>query len=67
MSAIGKLQTCGCKAMANEEDDPPISCKLCGATMMFVQSTPKVGPFPELLTFLCKECGDVRTVEENDE
>jgi hypothetical protein len=49
----------------NQVSDLP--CELCGATMTFVESTPKVGPFPELLTFLCTECGDVRTVEKKDE
>jgi hypothetical protein len=52
------------------EDKPDIlalPCELCGAQMTFVESTPKVGPFPELLTFLCTECGDVRTAEKKDE
>jgi transposase-like protein len=49
----------------NQASDP--QCELCGATMTFVESTPKVGAFPELLTFLCTECGDVRTVEKKDE
>jgi len=59
--------TCGAVMLSdhNQASDP--QCELCGATMTFVESTPKVGAFPELLTFLCTECGDVRTVEKKDE
>lgn len=50
-----------------EADDVSVPCDLCGASMMLMQKAPKVGPFPELLTFRCAECGDVRTIEEDDE
>jgi len=35
----------------------------CGAEMTLVRIDPKVSSFPELRTFRCDVCRDVRTVE----
>ena len=40
---------------------PMQSC--CGAEMTLVRIDPKVSSFPELRTFRCDICRDVRTVE----
>ena len=52
-----------CAAMSEEENIPKLPCVLCGTPMMLVRVTPKLGAFPELRTFVCIACGDVRSVE----
>ena len=50
--------------MPNKEKIASPPCELCGGGMTFVHSIPKVASFPELLTFICTKCGDVRTIEK---
>jgi len=38
-------------------------CAHDGSMMKLVRSSPKVGPFPELLTYRCDQCGEVETIE----
>jgi hypothetical protein len=50
--------------MSEKLDDvcgPP--CDFCGEQMTFMETTPKIGMLPELQTFICTECGDVRAIE----
>ena len=55
--------------MANEErskTEPERAPPLCGRdglVMTLVRSSPKVGSFPELLTYRCDRCGEVETIE----
>jgi hypothetical protein len=46
----------------------PVSCEACGNTMKAVRSLPRVGSFPELVTFKCEHCGHLDTwpVDEED-
>jgi hypothetical protein len=46
----------------------PVSCDACGNAMKAVRSLPRVGPFPELVTFKCGHCGhlDTRPVDEEE-
>ena len=48
-----------------ENKDPP--CLRCGRLMMLIKTSPKSEAEPELQTFLCASCGDVRTIELQDE
>jgi predicted RNA-binding Zn-ribbon protein involved in translation (DUF1610 family) len=48
----------------NDDDDPPQPCPTCGKPMILARTTPKVAAFPELHTFRCLSCGDVRTIEQ---
>jgi len=48
-----------------EDDSPEEICEVCRASMKLVSTAPKVGPFPELHTFLCDACGHVMTKEQN--
>src|ERR1035441_2349712 len=43
---------------------PSPPCPTCGKPMTLAQIAPKVASFPELHTFRCHACGDVRTVEQ---
>jgi predicted RNA-binding Zn-ribbon protein involved in translation (DUF1610 family) len=36
-------------------------CKNCGAPMKFVRSVPRLGPHPELASYVCAKCGHVET------
>lgn len=45
----------------NPSHAPAQSC--CGAPMTLVRIDPKVSSFPELRTFRCDICGDIRTIE----
>lgn len=49
----------------DEADGASPECAFCATprAMMLVRITPKLGAMPELRTFLCSECGDVRTQE----
>jgi len=38
-------------------------CARDGSMMKLVRSSPKVGSFPELLTYRCDQCGEVETIE----
>ena len=42
---------------------PSPPCLTCGKLMTLAHIVPKVASFPELHTFRCHACGDVRTVE----
>jgi len=53
--------------MPDEEDMVPPVCELCRVKMNFIENLPKVGPFPELWTFLCAECGNVQAIEKEDD
>jgi len=53
--------------MPTEEHTIGTVCELCRVKMKFIENLPKVGPFPELWTFLCPECGNVQTVEREDD
>jgi hypothetical protein len=46
---------------------PPERCQACGSAMKAVRSVPRVGPFPELVTFKCEHCGhlDTKSIEDN--
>lgn len=50
---------------ANEPQTRPIPpCRDCdGGSLELVSTAPRVGPFPELRTYRCAECGHVVTVE----
>lgn len=41
----------------------PPGCHCNGETLELVLTAPRVGPFPELRTYRCAECGHVETVE----
>ena len=45
-------------------DIKTIPCKACGANMKLVGVLPRVGSLPELRTFRCHACGNVRTIEQ---
>jgi hypothetical protein len=47
--------------VAQEQAAP--QCARDGSAMKLVRSSPKVGSFPELLTYRCNLCGAVETVE----
>ena len=47
----------------NQEDVGGPPCEICGEPMTFLRATPKVGALPELQSFICTECGDVRAIE----
>ncbi len=55
--------------MANEEPskiEPERAAPQCardGSKKKLVRSSPKVGSFPELLTYRCDQCGEVETIE----
>ena len=51
----------------NEGEEAYASCESCGSPMILERTTPKVGPFPELWTYRCGHCGDVHTVERDEE
>lgn len=53
--------------MLDEESNIPPTCELCRTKMKFIENLPKAGPFPELWTFLCSECGNIQTVEKDDD
>jgi hypothetical protein len=42
--------------------DPP-TCACNGEALELVLTVPRVGPFPELRTYRCRDCGHVVTVE----
>jgi DNA-directed RNA polymerase subunit RPC12/RpoP len=43
---------------------PVLSCRDCsGEALELVVTAPRVGPFPELRTYRCADCGQVVTVE----
>ena len=46
---------------ATPPQPPACSCK--GDALELVVTAPRVGPFPELRTYRCPECGYVVTVE----
>src|SRR5665647_853658 len=46
----------------NQPPSPP--CLTCGKLMTLAHIVPKVASFPELHTFRCRACGDVRTIEQ---
>jgi len=47
-----------------ETDRPhPPHCTCDGEAIELVVTTPRVGPFPELHTYRCAECGHVVTIE----
>jgi len=48
------------------EDEPEIICPTCSGAMKLVMTTPKLGGLPELLTFECVRCGDIRTLEKEE-
>jgi hypothetical protein len=41
----------------------PPSCACNGEALELVVTAPRVGPFPELRTYRCDDCGHVVTVE----
>jgi len=41
----------------------PPTCRCNGEGLELVVTAPRVGPFPELRTYRCAECGHVVTVE----
>jgi len=43
--------------MDRDRIKPDRSCPTCGKPMRFARSTPKIGAFPELKTYDCRECG----------
>ena len=47
------------------DSDPPEhpACTCNGRRLELVLTAPRVGPFPELKTYRCPECGHVVTVE----
>ena len=47
-----------------EPDEPPApACACNGQALELVSTAPRVGPFPELRTYRCADCGHVVTVE----
>jgi len=50
-------------------DDSPTSesaspaCPCDGSALELVGMTPRVGPYPELKTFRCRNCGEIFTLE----
>lgn len=47
----------------DSDDHLPPSCTCDGDALELVLTAPRVGPFPELRTFRCNDCGHVVTVE----
>lgn len=53
--------------MTDERDEmPTLSCKKCGYEMELLGVEPKAGSLPKLLTFRCRECGHVHTIEREE-
>ena len=54
-------------AMSSPKDQqsrPTLPCRDCdGGALELVGTAPRVGPFPELRTYRCADCGHVVTVE----
>jgi uncharacterized Zn finger protein len=48
--------------MDDPADHEP-DCPSCGEELSHPRVTPKFGPFPKLLTFICGNCGEVTTFE----
>jgi len=51
----------------SDRDEELMLCDICGLPMALVRVTPKLGVLPELRTFQCTKCGDVRTKERGQE
>lgn len=48
----------------NLPPNPVPTCNDCnGEALELVVTAPRVGPFPELRTYRCRDCGHVVTVE----
>ena len=43
--------------------EPQPACNCSGESLELVVTVPRVGPFPELHTYRCPDCGHVVTVE----
>jgi len=54
---------------ADEADIVDPLCMLCVTpkSMALIRVTPRLGALPELHTFFCSECGDVRTREISED
>jgi len=52
--------------MIYDPPKPTLTCPRCGKPMRLARSIPGIGALPELLTFACKECGEVITVAKED-
>ena len=50
-----------------EDDGDTVQRNLCGATMRLVRKLPRLGGLPELRTFQCDACGNVDTIEWEDD
>jgi hypothetical protein len=54
-------------AMTHAQPDAPHpqppTCSCNGEALALVVTAPRVGPFPELHTYRCPDCGHVVTVE----
>ena len=42
-----------------------LSCPKCSSDARVIGRTPRSGPYPEMLTLRCTECGEVFTSPEN--
>jgi hypothetical protein len=47
----------------DQDEQAAPSCPCNGEKLELVLTAPRVGPFPELKTYRCRECGHVVTIE----
>jgi hypothetical protein len=50
-------------AQLDDRPRQPPNCACNGEALELVVTAPRVGPFPELRTYRCPDCGHVVTVE----
>ena len=50
-------------AQPDTSEQQPPACACNGEALVLVLTAPRVGPFPELRTYRCPDCGHVVTVE----
>jgi transcription elongation factor Elf1 len=50
------------------EDEPEtiFDCPVCGRTMQLASVIPRLGWLPKLLTFQCRNCNEVTTIEDDE-
>jgi uncharacterized Zn finger protein len=48
-----------------EPEEPALDCHICGEAMRLARVVPKLGPHPELRSFRCGSCGEIRTIVVN--
>ena len=47
----------------NHESKHPVERYCCGEPMKVIRVIPRIGSYPELLTYRCEQCHNIETVE----